>query len=661
MIPNIIELLNKNKFDQLKDKLLRLDKINDYLLQDNNFIHICAIRGVPELLNYIQDKKIDKYKSNRIGENILHLLLKNGWDELAINLIKKDDKFLDYTNMLFQYPINYCIDRLDTFNFIIDIIYKKYPYQINIVDTRNKNIISYILDKIKNNKDDEYFKIIKNISEKIDFNLPEEHPILIQAILKKLLLLSNYLIDNNYGINISNKLQLYPIHAIIETYEYDLLQKILNNKNFDKKILNTGGLRNEFLPLILCLKSLLKFKKDKNKTLLITRIIKLLLKHIDNFNVIDENRNNYAHYIVNLIEIKHIKIDKKIVEKILKKSNLNSKNIIGITANNIQRNKISDKCILSKNNIIVFPEINKNKSSGLFVSDILHNMIYTIYLLNKYNDLTIPIITKDLSYKENILKKLNMQEINYCLEYNIMRDILLFGYDVFYNMMSYIILWKDKHLYWMDENLEESLNICLKNKNHRYILIKVTILTKNNTLHANIILFDKHNNSFRRFEPYGNLIITDELVLDKKIMDIFNKLTHKKIKYYKPSDYLEEGRFQSISNDGSSEVRKVGDPMGFCLAWCFWYVEIRVKNPNLEEKELIKLAAEKIFSNYCNSTTPYNDFIRDYGRMLNNQKDLYFNKFDINKNNFYDVIYKNDTLDKISFNILNELEELKLL
>ena len=270
-------------------------------------------------------------------------------------------------------------------------------------------------------------------------------------------------------------------------------------------------------------------------------------------------------------------------------------------------------------------------------------MIYTIYLLQKYKDLTIPIID-NLEYKRDILDKLNMQDINYSLNYSMMRDILLLGYDVFYNMMPYAILWKDSNLFWLDSNLQDCLKTCISNKNSRYIMLKVTIFTKNNTLHANIILYDKEDNSYRRFEPYGNLLISDELQLDTMIIDIFKKLTKKHIKYYKPSDYLEEGRFQAVSNDGNSDVRRVGDPMGFCLAWCFWYIEIRVKNKTLSEKELIRLAAEKIFTSYCDSQTPYNDFIRDYGRMLNEQKDKYFDKFKINKSNYYDIVY--NFLDK---------------
>ena len=78
-------------------------KINDYILQDNNFIHICAMRGNSKLLEYIEDKNIDKYKSNGKGENILHLLLRFGWDQLALDLIDLDEEYLDYTNIIYLF------------------------------------------------------------------------------------------------------------------------------------------------------------------------------------------------------------------------------------------------------------------------------------------------------------------------------------------------------------------------------------------------------------------------------------------------------------------------------------------------------------------------------------------------------------------------------
>ena len=37
--------------------------------------------------------------------------------------------------------------------------------------------------------------------------------------------------------------------------------------------------------------------------------------------------------------------------------------------------------------------------------------------------------------------------------------------------------------------------------------------------------------------------------------------------------------FQSISDDQKNPIRQVkGDFAGFCLAWCMWYIEERIRN-----------------------------------------------------------------------------------
>ena len=60
------------------------------------------------------------------------------------------------------------------------------------------------------------------------------------------------------------------------------------------------------------------------------------------------------------------------------------------------------------------------------------------------------------------------------------------------------------------------------------------------------------------------------------------------------------------------------------------------------------MASETIFVKYCDSNTPYIDFIRDYARNLNDEKDKYFKKFGIEKNNYYNISYNTDDLNKIS-------------
>ena len=46
--------------------------------------------------------------------------------------------------------------------------------------------------------------------------------------------------------------------------------------------------------------------------------------------------------------------------------------------------------------------------------------------------------------------------------------------------------------------------------------------------------------------------------------------------------------FQILSNDDSNYTKKLGDPIGYCLAWTLWYLEQRIGNPDINLDNLLK-------------------------------------------------------------------------
>ena len=88
--------------------------------------------------------------------------------------------------------------------------------------------------------------------------------------------------------------------------------------------------------------------------------------------------------------------------------------------------------------------------------------------------------------------------------------------------------------------------------------------------------------------------------------------------------------------------------MGFCLAWCIWYIEIKMKNPTLTEKDLIQKASDKIFASYCDSYSPYNDFIRDYAGMLDEEKNLLLKDFGVDFMEYYKKTFSDKQIRLIS-------------
>lgn len=676
---NIIELINNNNFDKAYDILNKKTKLNEFIVDKNNILHICAIRGNEKIFKLLKDNKIDKFLSNGRGENVLHLLFRNGFDKMGLKVAEAYPDLLDYVNSHKIYPVINCIDRINTLEKVLEIIIsKKYFHQINSLDINDNNLISIIISK--NNKD--YLKIIKLVEKYIDYTLPKTKPVLIYSILNKNLTLVKYFIEKDNGIDIPNVINLYPIHAALNIGSngsnigsngsigsIEIIEDILNSKSFKPELLNYGGPSNNYLPLNMCLSMIEKTKNTK-----FINVLKLMLDKIKNYSLIDMDKNTYGHHALDLkykiVNLKNTK-DKiliKLLDKIIDNSDKDLRNLDGVSLNDILKNKKSkiplEKCNNQdtqdkktdkvnkdeKDDKIVFPETNYKSNNGLFNSDIIHNMMYFIYILRKYNSVCMPLTqeSEERNKKVNsILAKLSYQNIPYDPFYSGLREIINIGYDTFPSMMPSIILWKNSELNWFDPDFNKSIETCMKS-DKRFIMIKISHFPRPESLHANVIVFDKDDNSYRRFEPYGYISTDDEMYLDKLVMDIILKFRKTKIKYFKPGDFLEKGRFQTISNDSSAEVRKTGDPFGYCLAWCLWYIELKLNNPAMKETDLIEQAADKIFNTYCDSDTPYIDFIRDYARKLNDEKDKLFEEFGLSKENFYNVAYNKTDLDKIT-------------
>jgi ankyrin repeat protein len=674
---NILELINDNKFDDIL-KIKDYDKIK---INDNNIIHLLAIRGNDKGLDYfIKHKSFDINIGNNNGSNILHLLFQNGWDDLCEKYYKL------FPDLLFAYdeniyvPLVYTIERFDVFNKCLQFMKKhsdnnKINDILNEVNLSNTNIISLLIDKTSNNK---YTNFLESNYDIIDFDKPKKSPILIYCIENKKDNLAKYFIEKNKGLESKNSLYLLPINIAAGYNNIDIV-KLLLDKSQD---ISYGGLDNDYLPLSVAI----------NNDFL--DLVEILIKHVSNFNIIDKYKNTYMHYmtdkLLNYYEKKDLDKEKQmkhIIRKYINKCNIDYPNIDNMTPRKLLKeylklktqktNKVSnksdtEKLILSANsnikqdskqdtgkikhhnthNIDIIKST-KKYNSGLFNADVLHNMIYSIYLLEKYDNIFIPFQKYyEKNYKLDNLK-LAMQAINYNNYYIIMYDILSFTTYYLYNLLPSLILWRTKDLYFIHDYLFDIIHKEHKNKDKRFIMIKITLIVGYQFTHANMILIDLKNYSVRRFEPYGLNNVRDERYLDKILEEKISKALGKSVKYYKPADYLDLTRFQSVSNDAVIDYKKTGDPGGYCLAWCFWYIELKLKNPDLEEEELINKAADKISYYYKNTNNPYLYFIRDYARKLNTEKDKILRKIKINKNDFYDLNYKKDNLQKI-FNYLNK-------
>ena len=650
---NILELINNNKFDEI----IKIKNYNEYKLNGNNIVHLLAIRGNKDGIEYFIKNEFDYMKANNEGNNIIHLLFENGWDDVATYFYKKHPDFLEKLNKNLEIPIKYCIERYDTFiecfNFMSQQKYNIYEL-FNYVSYFSDNIIIEIIDNTKTNK--KYIQFIIDNLDLIDFTKPKRNPVLIYSIQNNYDEIASIFIKNNKGIDIKNNMFLLPINIACGKNNINIV-KLLLDKNSE---ISYGGLDNDYLPINIAI----------NNDFI--DLLYILLKYIKNYNLIDKYKNTYLHYLadklIDYVSTNNIDFERKlrkIVIDFIRNSDIDLMTINGLSSRTILQNYFK----LKKNNKDIGPikkELTKNKknnkynenrdfdfglmkqkhyNTGLFNSDILHNMLYCIYIKNKFNDIDIPFIKFKQNEYNNSIYELKMQNINYSPHYKIIYDILGFGRTYLYPLMPSLIIWHNKHLHYVDPYLYQYIKNNVDKK--RFLFIKITLIINEKFTHANCILIDYKDYSVRRFEPYGISDVSDEYFLDKLLNDKICEILNKKIRYYRPGDYLEHAKFQSVSNDSINLHKKNGDPAGYCLAWCFWYVELKLVNPDINEEDLIKNAIKNINKYYKDTENPYIYFIRDYARKLNDEKDKILKKIGIDKLDLYDIEYKISNLKKI--------------
>jgi len=281
---------------------------------------------------------------------------------------------------------------------------------------------------------------------------------------------------------------------------------------------------------------------------------------------------------------------------------------------------------------------------GIFNSDIIHNILYTIIFLHKYDNLRIPFILHNKKYIEKQQKLLNLSNND--------KYIINFLKTYFFNfnfLLPHIIIWKNKNNYYYNPEL---LNWIKNNNDIQFIYIKLSInlLNKENTRHANLIIIDNKNKIIERFEPYGEINYYNSLDLNNFIINnIANPIDyHFKFIQSFPG-------FQTRSDDLNIFNKTYGDPFGYCLAWCFLYLEIKLLlNNNKSPIDIINnyiinkfRVDNKIIDNI------YISFIRYYAIGLDRQKNDILKKLNIDPS----IIYHYNIDNKKYMKIINKLNE----
>jgi hypothetical protein len=137
---------------------------------------------------------------------------------------------------------------------------------------------------------------------------------------------------------------------------------------------------------------------------------------------------------------------------------------------------------------------------------------------------------------------------------------------------------------------------------------------------------------------------------NKNLLDFKIKIYLEKFfpdyEYLEPQDFLPNIGFQSLEMIENKKMKKIGDPGGFCVGWCLWYLEQRIKF-----KVHPKFLALKLIIKIKSKNISFKNLIRSYvNELLNQGRDPILHELNIDIN---DII--NENIDEIQIKNLEKL------
>ena len=684
----LIELLNNNNW---KEIILKYKNPRNVKVNGNNLLHLACARGEINAINYYLLKYPELfYVSNGEGDTCAHILTKYGHFEILKNLLPKYPEVIQFINKKGDNLLDLTIKEPEIMGWLINLMPREYFEEMDQSKIQSlKSLIELI--KLNKGKDIYLFLIQKLISMgyKLDVQSPY-NPLIIASKLNRPYIV-NTLLESGANPNVKDNIEKTALLYATENSSYDSIELLLKGGSN----INYSGPEGDNFPLNIALEN-----KDNNS-------VSILLKYKDLIDFSYKNRNlEIPLHIAIKSNLENSFLNPTNFYKIIYESDLNARNIKNTTPlhllaryshnenlenySSILQTKELDLSIKDNNNKTPYnylsrqgkallnsiqesglkhngkkdkinneklnmPNI-KHSNFTLFNSDILHNAIYTYMILKKYKNLAIPKSNK--SFDKN---NKEYDNFNYLANYKsgegkLIKDIIIIYYENFYDILPHLILWNSRDLNYINEEIEDSIKLLLKDKTIDFIMLKLSLIPNNSGTHANILIYNKNLNTIERFEPYGPNEMLDESELNKFLENKLKKIFGKKTKFIYPKLFMEETKFQIVSSDSDPSNKKTGDPLGFCMAWCFWYLELRIKNPKIESKKLVEYAFNNILNIAKNEKHDSNivlNYIRNYSIELDKMKNNFLKDCGISEKDYYNLNFNDNQIESI----LNKLKK----
>ena len=588
----IIKLLKSNNINFINKyiKYIHLDLLHN----NDNIIKFCTETTDFELVKYIY--KIYKTSNEySLLNNIFIEYMKNNSKinlELIKFLIKLDKNIINTNNIVPTLAYATLINNLELLKILKEAGINFYYDKFNI-------LIYYFYYFYKVNKIDNDI-ILYLLNNNININICDNelwttahvvffNPDYFTLEIKKIIL------EKTNNINLQNTLGNTPLHYLVYNNNIDDYQDILIKKELNIFIKNKGL----YTPL-----SLAEIKKQ---------------------NLIDLAVKSFIY---------HINIDKK--NKSIKFSPEEAKEYI-------LKNKttIYNKFNYNYDNIIIgdYNYIEYSK----FVPNDINIHLFIIILLQKYNILGVPYLpnSQNCSNYKSLIENKKFDNVTFNNHKINILKYLYYSEELIY----FRIYWADENNYVISPKIGEAIQNIFKFK--KYVFIDIHILNQFMS-HGNVLIFDRDKKLIVHFEPHGK-IISYVGKLYETLKNIFKKEL-KGFKYITPIEYLPIDAYQSMYDGGSQYISKVGD-LGYCCAWCFWFIELYINNTKYDLKSLVNKSIKKLI----NTKYTFIDHIRNYANYLNNKMMELLLEYNIPSTLISNLLleekYINEILNNISFNL----------
>ena len=607
IIVNNIEALKLTKFPVFKENF---DGLNGF--------HLAAKENNIEILSYLIETYPDYIYNRNVAQDAFTIYLE--FEEFT-GLINKFPK-LNWENLIESGSKTQLILK----SIILNLGLKDLEQFIKVYNIKPQINNQYLFSIVMNHilKPEEKIKILDKFSdEEINFKNSSGEGLLLQVLDLNDKVLFDYLMNRNIDID------YYSFIKTENPIRLALYLDALNNENYYskkllKKILEKNSefykINNKYADNIAHTAIYIRTIKNRSEENLSNYKKISTLAEIDLLKLCDSSTWNHQN-VDKLSALELItELDFSIYSKILSEKKISiSSNIIKKLQDN---NHMTDNVKKWINFYKSLPEYNENDEqvkiefdpyshATLFQAKFKDVGIFSMYLKDTYNDLLIP---------NTKLYTINNLTFDNTFPFS---DDILTKEPIF----PWVISYYSENNYYIHPYLNNLINTERREGGKRYAVVFLSLIY-DTMLHANILIYDFKNMIVERFEPYGNSI-------EDKIDEILEEeLTwNTGLKYLRPRDYLPHAGFQTMSDENNPVNKKAGDFGGFCLAWCLWYLETKIKNPLVDSKTLVLKLIEKI----TKSDLRFNEYIRNYSNKINEKRVEYLKKIGIDEKEISNV------------------------